>query len=193
MAASSAGPSLAQTLGLEVVLVLFILLRSYRVYQGRVLSVARLFLFPIVTTLLWVLAEGETALTIPWSYPIYTAVDVALVVASALVTLPLAGRLLSVYRGQDGQWMYRYGIELIAFYLAVWVVRLGLAVYYDPASLDFTFGPAPAISAVASVAMQLVQALFSVSTGLVVGRSVATYRMYRRAAVSPAPAAVPLP
>jgi hypothetical protein len=115
------------------------------------------------------------------------------VAASTAVAVLVARRLVAVYPGTDGRWMYRYGIELIAFYLGVWVVRLALAIYYDPASLEFTVGAAPALSPVASDVMQLVQGLFSISTGLVIGRAVGTYRLYLRARSRPGPAAVPLP
>jgi len=194
MSASSAppNPSLIQLVAVEALVAIMILYRSLRTYRGRVLSIARLVLFPTLTLLLWVLAEAETGLTLPGTWPWWTGLDVAVVVAAALATLPIAGRLLSVFQGSDGQWMYRYGIELIAFYLTIWVVRLALAVYYDPASLELTVGPAPTISATASAVMQIVQILFSLSTGLVIGRSVSTYRMYEAARKrSPAPA-VPL-
>ena len=184
MSASSGpavNPSLVQTLLLEGLIAALILYRSIRTYRGRVLSVARLVSFPILALLLWVPAEWETAITVPWTFPLWTAVDVGLVVLAAVATLPLAGRLLAVFRDPDGQWMYRYGIELISFYLAIWVLRLVLAVYFDPASLEFSTGPLPLLTATAAVAMQLVQALLSISTGLLVGRSVSTYRRYREA------------
>jgi hypothetical protein len=113
-------------------------------------------------------------------------------VVGALVTLPLAPRLITVYRAEDGQWMYRYGVELIAFYLASWVVRLGLAAYFDPSSLEFSYTTGPPLSALASAVMQLVELLFSLSTGLVIGRSVATYRLYRKALADSPSAEKPL-
>jgi hypothetical protein len=194
VSAASAPPSpgLVQILVIEVLVAVLILYRSIRTYRGRVLRVARLVMFPVLTLLLWLAAEAETALTVPWTFPWWTAVDVGLVVVAAAATLPLAPRLLSVFQASDGQWMYRYGIELIAFYLTVWVVRLALAVYYDPNSLEFTFTTAPAISAAASEALQIVQLLFSLSTGLVVGRSISTYRMYRQASARTPAMARPL-
>jgi hypothetical protein len=195
MAASStqgSAPSIIQILIIEAILALWILVRSIRTYQGRVVSVARLFAFPVLTGLLWVLAEGETAITIPWSFPLWTAIDVVVLVGAALLTVPFAGRLVRVYRGSDQRWMYRYGIELIAFYLGVWFVRLALAVYYDPSSLYFTIGPAPALTGTAAIAMQTVQGLFSVSSGLVAGRSAVTYRLYRAAQSAPPPSSAPL-
>jgi len=192
-AGATTGPALVQVVFIEALVAVFILLRSLRTYRGRVLSVARLVVFPAAIVLLWALAEAENAISLPGSWPWWSLVDVGLVVAAAVATVPLAPRLLSVFRGSDGQWMYRYGIELISFYLAAWVVRLALSLYFDPASLEFAIGPVPAISTNAAQAMQLVQALFSVSTGLVVGRSASTYRMYhaavRASPTEPAPLA----
>ena len=194
VAASSAPPNsgLVQVVVIGAVVALVILYRSIRTYQGRILSIARLVLFPILALLLWATAEAENALSLLGTWPGWTTVDIGLVVMAAVTTLPLAGRLLSVFQGPQGQWMYRYGIELIAIYLTIWVVRLVLAVYFDPVSLENPFGPAPAISSLATAAMQVVQVLFSVSTGLVVGRSVSTYRMYREALHHATPHSAPL-
>jgi hypothetical protein len=184
----------ASILALEAFIAIIILLRSITNYRGRRLSPARLLTSPVLVSLLYVAAEAETAYAIPWSFPLWTAIDVALLLAAVAVTVPLAPRLVSVYRGPDGSWMYRYGIELIAFYLTVWVVRLVLAVYYDPSSLEFTVGgPVPTLSATASDVMQVVEILLSVSTGLVIGRAVATYRLYRRAVAQAGSTPGPLP
>ncbi len=181
--------ALSDTIVLEAFIAVVILLRSVRTYHGRALSVPRLVLFPILAIVLWVAAEVSTVYSTPSSYPIWTAVDAALVVAGALLTIPLAARFISVYQAPDGQWMYRYGIELIALYLASWGVRLGLAAYFDPSSLEFTYTNGPALSALASLVMQVVQVLFSVSTGLLIGRTVGTVRLYRIAvARAPTPA-----
>jgi hypothetical protein len=172
----------------EVLIAVFILVRSLRTYRGRALSVSRLLVFSFLPILLWASAEVETAYSIPSSFPFWTGVDAALVVAGALVTIPIAHRLISVYQNADGQWMYRYGIELIAVYLTSWVVRLALAAYVDPSSLEFTYTTGPPLSALASTVMLLVDVLLSISTGLVVGRTVGTYRLYRAAlARTPAP------
>jgi hypothetical protein len=177
----------------EVLIAVWILYRSIRNYQGRRLVLARVVSFPVLAGLLWLAAEGSTALTIPWTFPWWTAIDVALVAVAIGVTLPLAPRLVSVYVGADREWWYRYGIELIAFYLAAWVVRLVLAVYYDPSSLEFTVSTGPALSPLASDVMQVVQMLLSISTGLVVGRAAGTYRLYNEARAKATGSGSPLP
>jgi hypothetical protein len=186
-------PAITDTLVIEVLIAFVILGRSIRTYYGRTLSVPRLLLFPVLATVLWIAAEASTAYSIPSSFPIWTGIDAALVVVGALVTLPLASRLIRVYQGPDGQWMYRYGIELIAFYLTSWVVRLALAAYFDPSSLEFTYTTGPPLSAVASLAMQVVQILFSLSTGLLIGRTAGTIRLYRAAVPQSNIPAEPLP
>jgi hypothetical protein len=143
--------------------------------------VALLVTFPLLTIFLWASAEAVTAYSIAWSYPWWILLDAAIMVGGALVTIPLAGRIVKVYRDPDGRWMYRYHLGLIAFYLSSWVVRLTLAAYFDPNSLEFTTTPGPPLSAFASEVMQLVEILFSLSTGLVIGRSMGTYRLYRKA------------
>jgi hypothetical protein len=183
---------LVSVLAFEVFLVLLIGYRSLLNYRGRPLSVARLVTFPALVLLLWVVAQAETAYAIPASFPLWIALDIGVVVVGALVTVPLAGRLITVYQGPDGRWMYRYGIELIVFYLVSWVVRLVLATVFDPSSLEFTAGTAPTLSPLASSVMLVVQALFSLSTGLVVGRAVVTYRTYRMAESRTAASAPPL-
>jgi hypothetical protein len=174
-------PSALETaLGIQVVLALWIGLRSYRSYQGRLYSPGRILLFPVLILLVWVLTEFETIAAVPWAFPLWTIVDVVVLAASALATVPIANRLVRVSQRQAGAWYYQYGVELISFYLALWLVRLGLAAYYDPSSLEFA-APMGALSATASSVLVLIQWLFSVSSGLVVGRAIGTYRLHRAA------------
>jgi hypothetical protein len=186
-------PAFEDALLIEVLIAFFILIRGVRTYYGRLYSTARVLVFPFLAVFLWLLAEAETAVSIAWSFPIFLAIDAVLVVVGAVFVLPFASRVISVYRGPDGQWMYRYGIELIGFYLGSWVVRFALAAYFDPSSLEFTVTTGPPLSAIASDVMLLVEALLSISTGLVIGRSIGTYRLYRQAIAQPAAPSAPLP
>jgi hypothetical protein len=188
----SASSSLTPILGFEALIAVLILLRSIRNYRGRPLSVALLVSFPLLTLLLWASAEAVTAYSIAWSYPWWIALDAAVVAVGALLTIPIAGRIVKVYQEADGRWMYRYHLGLIVFYLSSWVIRLALAAYFDPNSLEFTPTSGPPLSALAAEVMQFVEILFSLSTGLVIGRSVGTYRLYRRALASSPPTSTPL-
>jgi hypothetical protein len=175
-------PSAVETsIGIEAVLVLWIGLRSYRSYQGRQYSAGRIILFPVLIVLLFLLTEYETTLAVTWDFPLWTVIDVIVLAVAAVATLPIASRLVRVTQRSDGVWYYQYGIELIAFYLALWVLRLGLAAYYDPASLEFVAPTGPPLSATASDALVLIQGLFAVSSGLVIGRAIGTYRLYELA------------
>jgi hypothetical protein len=182
--------SLEPVIAFEALLAIWVGFRSYQSYRGRTYSPGRVFVFPILILLVYAATEFETIASVSWSYPTWTLVDLAVLVAAALVTLPLADRLVRVSQRPDGGWFYQYGMELIAIYLALWIIRLGVAAYYDPASLDFAPPVGAPLSATASEAVVLVQGLFSISSGLVIGRSVCTYRLHRKAS---AQAAGPLP
>jgi hypothetical protein len=185
-------PSALETaIAIEALLVIWIAARSYRSYQGRLYSGGRVLIFPVLILLLFLLTEFETVSTVPWAFPIWTAIDFGVLIVSAMSTIPIAPRLVQVSRRDDGEWYYKYGIELIAFYLGLWVVRLGLAIYYDPASIEFVAPTGMALSAIASDVLVLIQGLFAVSSGLVIGRGVGTYRLYEQAQKGSAPS-IPL-
>jgi hypothetical protein len=167
--------------GVQAVLAVWIGVRSYRSYQGRQYSTSRIVVFPALVLLVYLVTQLETIVAVPWAFPVWTAVDVVVLVAAALGTLPLADRLVQVSQRKDGEWYYQYGVELISLYLALWVVRLGLAAYFDPSSIEFVAPTGAPLSATASAVLVLIQGLFSVSSGLVVGRAIGTYRLQRRA------------
>lgn len=176
----------------EALLIIWIGARSYRSYQGRRYSSGRVLIFPVLIVLLFLVTEAETISAVPWAFPTWTAVDGTVLVAASLATLPMAGRLVRVTRREDGDWYYQYGIELIGVYLGLWVLRLGLTLYFDPASIEVEVGAAPvALSATAAAVLVLIQGLFAVSSGLVIGRGIGTYRLYSRAQKRPIAPASP--
>lgn len=176
---------LTTAVGVQVIIVLFIIFRAIRVYRGRALSPPMLFAFPVLTTLIFAATEAETVASIPSAYPLWALVDTAAMVAAALVTVPLAPRFVHVWKDDSGQFFYRYGIELIAFYLGMWVVRFALAAVYDPSSLAFDFSTPTTLSGTTATAMLIVQGLFAVSSGVVIGRAIGTFRLYLRKAGPP--------
>jgi hypothetical protein len=171
---------LEEAVAIEVLLVIWIGVRSYRSYQGRRYS-PQVLVFPVLIVFLFFLTEYDTITAVPWSYPVWLLAGVAILIVSALATLPIAPRLVRVTQRDNGQWYYQFGIELIAFYLALWVVRLGLAIYFDPASLEITTTTSAPLSATASEVLVLIQLLFAISSGLVVGRGIGTYRLAEKA------------
>ncbi len=195
MAMMGGGPSAIQSaIAVQVIVVLILLVRAVRMYRGQRFSVARLAVFPFLVMLLFAFTELETDLAVAWAYPVWTVVDVVLVAVAAVATIPFAERIVQVHRQADGGWSYRYGVEIIGIYLSLWVVRLGLALYFDPSSLLFTTpAPGTVLSAGASEALVLIQVLFSVSSGLVIGRSVGAYRVYRTALARVPAGQAPLP
>lgn len=174
-------------LGVEIILALWIGLRSYRVYYGRPYSATRVLLFPVLVLLLFLEAEVSTIYAVAWAYPWFTVLDVVILGVSAAATWPVIHRLVKVTRREGGVLYYQYGIELIGLYLGLWVVRLGLAAYYDPSSLLLGAPPTAGLSATASDVLVLIQALFALSSGIVVGRAVGTYNLVSRAPEAPLP------
>lgn len=174
-------PSTLQgAVAVQALLIFFLAYRSLRLYHGRPLSPVRLFVFPAFTTLIFLATEVETAASVPVFYPLWAIVDGVAFTAALVATIPLAPRFVTVTSSRDGSFTYRYGIELIAFYLGLWVVRLALALVYDPSSLAFDFSIPSTLTSSPATAMLVVQTLFAVSTGVVVGRSVGTYVLYRK-------------
>lgn len=168
-------------IAVQGLIVLFLAYRSVQAYPGRHLSPARLFVFPVFTLLIFLATEAETVASIPAAYPVWAIVDAVALVVAAVVTVPVTPRFVQVTEVAPGDYVYRYGIELIALYLGLWIVRFALAALYDPSSLAFDFSSSPsALSGTPATVMLIVQALFAISTGVVVGRSVGTYRLYER-------------
>lgn len=172
--------AIGSVIALQVVIVAWIVFRSVRLYYGRRLSVPRLFLFPALTLLIFLSTEVQTVASIPSAYPGWAAVDGAVLLLAAIVTVPLAPRFVTVTKAPRGGYLYRYGIELISLYLVLWIARFALAAVYDPTSLGFAFSPGgAALSGTAATVLLTVQTLFAASSGIVVGRSIGTYRVYR--------------
>lgn len=188
-------PTAVETaLGVEVLVAIFLGVRAYRQVLGVPLSVARLVAFPVLASALYLLAAYGAVVSLPYGVPYQLAADLALIASGAAVPILYASRFIDVYPSGGDLWFYRYGYELIGLYLGLWVVRLGLAAYYDPQSLLVTYPiVTPPLGAAAAAAMTAVQLLFSLGTGLVVGRSIATWRLYlqRRAASPTLPSSAP--
>lgn len=172
--------ALEAAIGFQALIIIILLIRSIRVYYGRPLQPVRLFLFPALTILIFLLTEAETIASIPSAYPLWAVVDAVTLVAAAAVTIPLAPRFVTVTKVSENEFTYRYGIELIALYLGLWVVRFALALVYDPNSLIFSTNVTTTLTGGASSVMLIVQTLFAISSGIVVGRSIGAYRLYLR-------------
>lgn len=165
--------------------------RVVRMVQGAPLSVGRLVAFAAVYLALCALALGTDVLIEPWWVGL---IDAALIVGIAL-TLPSAiESSVSVYRGPGGGWYYKMGVWVPIVYLVLFIARIVIEIGVlgiDP----FAFSPFTASFTTQQLTLlALVDALFAVSTGLLVARSVAVYRSFQRAEASESHrGAAPLP
>lgn len=173
---------------LAVVFALVIGRRVVRMVQGAPLSVGRLIGFAVVYVGLCALSIGADALFEPWWVG---PIDAAIAVAVALSLPNWIEPSVSVYRGPGGGWHFKMGIWVPVIYLGLFLGRIVIEVGVlgiDP----FAYAPF-SFSGGQLALLAVVDALFAVSTGLLVARSIAVYRSYQRASASEkATAAAPL-
>jgi hypothetical protein len=167
--------------GLVVVLVLIVFImarRTYMLVHGTVYSPERLAIFSAFYLALYLLAIYSTFT----SLPLYsTALDGVLLVAAALIAIPYVERIVVLELRADGQWYYRLPVLIPVLYLVLFVLRLGLDIAVlgqDP--FDFTLGAPLSLTPTQSILLTVVDALFSISTGILVGRSIAVYRAHQK-------------
>ena len=181
-------PSQFATAAIVLVIVVFIVgRRVVAMVRGTPISPARLFGATALFTALFAVFVAEEFLLLPWFVPV-ADVGVAVVVAAA--ASPLVRRRVEVYRDAAGTWHYRLGYAIPVVYLALFGVRLlvdVLVLGVDP----FAGPPAPVpLAPLQVLLLSVVDALFAVSMGLLLGRTFGVYSAYR-AAVRRDPAARP--
>jgi hypothetical protein len=174
------GPSspAQETLIVLVVLVVILLVRTWRQGRGVPFLLSRyVFRWGVYGLLLADVLVGEVLFErLPW----YSWVgDLALVGGATALFLPYAERTTTFFRDSSGTLRYRVPIVAGLLYLALYGVRLGLEAVFVPTALGLSSSPAP-LSPTGSAVLEIVDALFGVSAGLVFARSVATYRAWRR-------------
>lgn len=167
-----------------LLLAVFALLIGRRVVgmvRGAPLSIGRLAAFAAVYLALCALALGADLLIEPWWVGV---VNAAIVVGIAL-TLPSAiESSVAVYRGPGGGWYFKLGMWVPLVYLTLFIGRIAIEIgvlgidpfAYSPFSVAFTTEQ--------RILLAVVDALFAVSTGLLLARSLAVYRSFRRAQAS---------
>lgn len=161
---------------IQLLIVLLVLRRSYAMVGGVPYSAPRLVLLPGLILVIWGLDELESLLLTPWALPYLIALDVALLLVAAFGVAGVAQRMTRVDRGESGQWTYRIGFSLAALFLVAFVLRLALALALFPSSLEFGAPPGGYPPVAQQLALAAIDALFSLSAGLLVGRSVGIYR-----------------
>ncbi len=174
-------------LGLVAVVVA---IRSIRMARGAPVSGARLFAYGAVYVLLLAFVLLADA---AWR-PVYGyALDALALGAAFALSVPYVAGRVALSRRADGQWVYRLGWSLPVIYLALFFARFALdLVVLGPSAYAGAPVASPSALPPGSVdALLLVDALFSASAGLLLGRNVAVYLAYRRRSAAAPPTANP--
>lgn len=170
---------------IQAVIVLLIARRSYAMSQGVPFSRVRLLLLPILILVLWGVSELESIFLTPWAVPYLIVVDVAILAGTSVGFAPVAERMTSVGRDAAGNWTYRISFTLAALFLLAFVARLALAVALFPSSLQFGAPPSGFPAAAQQSVLAVIDAIFSLSAGLLVGRSLGVLRKWAAAQAAP--------
>jgi hypothetical protein len=178
---------------------LIILRRAYRLTQGVPISTGRLLVLPAVYVLLYVaelaaIGYGGFGSSVTIELYVSYAVDAALVVAGIVVAYGYTLQHLEIYRPEGTiAWSYRMSPLLPVLYVVLFFVRIGI----ETAILNespFVFPVPGALAGISVLALYLlftVDALWGLSTGFLVGRSVAVYREWRAKLATPGAAPGP--
>jgi hypothetical protein len=184
-----------------VFLALIVLIIGRRVammVRGAPVRTERILATAVLFSALFVLVLAESYFQVPWwTY----AIDAAVLAVTIVLTIGYVRRHV-VFEQRDGAWYYRLHPVIVVAYLVLFVVRLAL----DLVVLGINpFAPptsGPALAGTTLVLVAVVDALFSLSTGLLIGRSVGVVLEYRAKTAAgtlptppppPPPAASPLP
>ncbi len=172
----------------SLVLVLFVILlvvrRTIATARGARLRPSRLAVYSgfVVFVFVLTLLAGITA--VPW----YTLpIDAAVGVAAGFAGVAYTRRRVKVHEAAPGVWIYRLGWLIPLVYAGLFATRLALDLFL----LDLNpFGgslPSASVSSTTVVALAVVDALFALSTGLLVGRNIGVFEAYRRVRTAPLP------
>lgn len=150
-------------------------------------SGARLAIIPVLLLFLWAATEAESVVLTPWALPYLIALDLAILLGTAVGFLPVAARMTHVVRDPAGSGSYRVSFSLAALFVVAFVVRFAAAVVLFPSSLEFgqPVGGYPPMSQ--QLALVGVDALFSFSVGLLVARSFGIWRKWTATGASATP------
>src|SRR5580700_10570148 len=167
-------------IGPVVILLLFVVIIGRRVVlmvRGTPVRPARMFLIALFYVLLFAITIAASYAELPlWTY----AVDAAVLVAASIGATVLVQRRV-VVEWKDGVWSYRLGALIPAIYLTLFVVRLLLDLFVlNVNPFAFTVPSAAPLTGVSLYIVVLVDALFALSTGLLLGRTVGVYVEYRK-------------
>jgi hypothetical protein len=180
---------LSSTVFFVAVIALVYVRRILLSISGTPVSGTRLALYSVFVGVLFALAIVTGYSIVPWY--LYPALGAAVVAAFFVAEPYVRSRVVVEERGA-GRWVYRLSPIVPLVYVLLFVVRLLLDLFVlnlDP--LVSSFGPVT-VSAGAAAVLVVIDVLFALSTGLVLGRNVGVYRAYAARLRGP-PASAPLP
>ncbi|MCI4352651.1 MAG: hypothetical protein L3K14_04605 [Thermoplasmata archaeon] len=163
---------------IQFVIVLVIIRRSYAMTQGVPFSSLRNAAVPALILILWGVSELESFFLTPWARPYLIPLDVAILIGTSLAFTPVAERMTLVSRAPSGDWSYRIGFSFAALFVGAVVIRVTLAAALFPSSFEFgsPSGGFPPMQQ--QVVLAIIDAVFSVSAGLLVARSIGIQRKW---------------
>lgn len=181
---------------------LLILRRAYRLTQGAPIGTSRLLVLPAFYVIIY--AAELTALGFGGggssvTFPLYLSftLDAILVVVGTFVAYGYTLRHLQIYRAEgEAGWSYRMSPLLPVIYVVLFFARVAIeSVVLNESPLVFAAPSAlSGISAFALVSLFAVDALWGLSTGFLIGRSVGVYHEWQQKLHEPSPPApAPLP
>ncbi len=200
----SINPSEEPVLGLLALFALLGIYRTYRMSRGTQANPTRMIAVAVFYVFLWIISVAGDAVEFPYWF---LGVEAALLVGVALATTPYVRRVAEISTHETQGTMYRLGALLPAIYLVLFLVRLSADVLLFGGIPGLTSTTTTSSSGVPTLptlsgwqlgALAGVDALFSASAGLVVGRSAGValaVRDQEKATPPPPPpsAAPPLP
>lgn len=167
---------------LGALIAVLILRRTVGMVHGTPVRPTRLLAFGGFYLVLMALVVSSSALLYPWPWgPAALAADAAAVGLAAWVALRHVERRVVIERRPDGAWIYRLSPLLPVVYVALFVTRLvvdlvvlGASPFAGPTAIA---GGTPASE---EMLVAMVDLLFAMSTGLLIGRGLGVYRAYRK-------------
>jgi hypothetical protein len=195
-------PSTVEAYGIVAIFGFIILRRAYLLTHGARVNVARILFLPALYIVVYaaeLAAIGYGAVGSSVANPVYIsfALDGALLAVGVFLSYGYTLRHVELYRAPgETAWWYRMNPLLPVVYVVLFFARTAIEAVVLNLS-PFAFPSAAALAAVSPLALYslfVVDALWGLSTGFLLGRSVAVYHAWQeKLAVPPAAARSALP
>jgi hypothetical protein len=178
-----------------------ILRRAYLLTQGTRISTTRLLILPAFYLIIYaaeMAAIGFAGAGSSVSGQVYLSfvLDGALLAAGAFVAFGYTLRHLEIYQAPgETAWSYRMNALLPVVYVALFLARVAIetAVLNEAPFAVPAPGALAGVSSIALYSLFVVDALWGLSTGFLLGRSLAVYREWQEHLARPNPTAGALP